>query len=72
MSNAELNKAFLEDVDAAVRDAILKSIGDHYGIGLEAVLEEVTQANAEHLCEYMVGPTRTATWVMMKKFENKA
>ena len=72
MSNAELNKAFLDDVDTAVREAILKSIGTHYGISLESVLEEVTQENAEHLCEYMVGPTRTATWVMMKKFERKA
>ena len=46
---------------------ILDSIAKHYGISQAEAKAEVLHDEAEHLLDYMVEPTRSATHVMMRR-----
>lgn len=59
--------AFLNAIDAKTKAAILENIAKHYGITSEEAYEEVTDAEAEHLLDYVTGPERAATSVLMQK-----
>jgi hypothetical protein len=67
MSNGTINKAFLAATDTKTKTEVLSSIAGHYGITKEAAFAEVTDAEAEHLLDYLTGPTRTALSVLMKR-----
>jgi hypothetical protein len=67
MTNAQINKAFLASTDAKTRIAILSNIAKNYGIGLLDAYEEVTDAEAEHLLDYVTGDQRIATSAIMKR-----
>jgi hypothetical protein len=67
MTNAQINKAFLAATDAKTRTAILANIANHYGIGLLDAYEEVTDAEAEHLLDYVTGAQRIATSAIMQR-----
>jgi hypothetical protein len=65
-ANALRNKEFLTAVDDETRAAILKNIADHYGKTSEEMLDEVIDADAESLLDYMREPLRTSTSVLMR------
>lgn len=67
MNNGEKNAAFLNAIDGRTRLKILTAIAEHYGIKPDAALAEVTDPEAEHLCDYLTEPIRMATHVLMQK-----
>ena len=70
MSNTATQHAtekFLAVIDAATKAAILANIAKHYGITSEQAFAEVTDADAEHLLDYVTGPTRSATSALMQR-----
>ena len=67
MTNAQITRAFLAATDAKTRIAILANIANHYGIGLLDAYKEVTDAEAEHLLNYVTGDQRIATSAIMKR-----
>ncbi len=67
MINGEKNAAFLNGINGKIRLTILTAIAEHYGITAEAALAEVTDPEAEHLCDYLTEPIRMATHVLMQK-----
>ena len=69
-SSGMSNAAFLNKIDAGVRDKILKNIAKQYGISPKEALAEVTDAEAENLLDYMVEPERSAASVLMRKYKS--
>ena len=67
MSNANINAAFLATIDARTKAAILANIAKNYGITSAEAYAEVTDADAEHLLDYVTGPERAATSVLMQR-----
>lgn len=67
MTNAQRNSQFLNTTDEATRNAILANIAAHYGITSESAFEEVTDADAEHLLDYVTREERYATSLLMKR-----
>lgn len=67
MTAPQKNVAFLAATDAATRQSILGNIAQHYGITAQEALAEVTDPEAEHLLDYLTGPVRTATSVLMQR-----
>ena len=65
MTNAQKNYAFLRNADAQTREQIFAAIGNHYGITRSEVQDEVTGVDAEHLLDYLTGPVRAATSLLM-------
>lgn len=66
-SNAATTKTFLASTDAKTRNEILANIASHYGITSAEAFAEVTDEEAEHLLDYVTGPIRTATSLLMKR-----
>lgn len=67
MTNAQVNARFLALTDVKTKDDILGNIADHYGTSKDVILNEVTHEEAEHLLDYVTGPMRAATSVMMQR-----
>jgi hypothetical protein len=67
MTNAKRNAAFLAVADSKVCNEILTAIGNHYGISASDAKAEVLDEDAEHLCDYLTGSIRTATYVAMSR-----
>jgi len=67
MSNAQINTKFLSATDAATKAAILENVAKNYGITSEEAYAEVTDDEAEHLLDYVTGPQRAATSLLMKR-----
>jgi len=67
MTNAQANAKFLSSTDAATRAAVLANIAKHYGITGDEAYDEVTDEEAEHLLDYVTGPQRAATSVLMQR-----
>jgi hypothetical protein len=66
MTNAQINAKFLAVIAPATRRDILTAIANHYGIDNAAAYAEVTDAEAEHLLDYLTGSVRTATHFLMR------
>lgn len=66
-ANALRTKEFLAFVGKETKDAILKNIADHYGKPSEEILEAITDADAEHLLDYMREPLRSDTSALMQR-----
>jgi len=62
------NQRFLATVDHQSKQGILKSIAEHYGIITEQAYLEVIDSDAEALFEYMIEPTRSATYGLMVRY----
>ena len=58
---------FLAVIDAATKNAILSNIAKNYGISIDAAYNEVTDDEAEHLLDYVTGPQRSATSIIMQR-----
>ena len=67
MKNSEINKKFLNITDDAVVTRVLTNIAKNYKISRPEALAEVLDADAEHLCEYLVEPERSAVRLLMKR-----
>jgi hypothetical protein len=67
MSNATINRQFLAATDARTKSEVLEVIATHYGITPDEAFAEVTDAEAEHLLDYLVGAARAATSVLMQR-----
>ncbi len=59
---------FFKVIDNKSKTAILENIANHYGISQEEALEEGTAEDAENLLDYVTGPERSATSVLMQKY----
>ena len=68
MPPARETEIFLNMIAPEVRARILENIADHYGIDEDEAFEEVTDPAAERLLDYVTGPVREATAVLMKKY----
>ena len=67
MNNSQKNAKFLAATDAKSKAAILDNIANRYAITMEEAFAEVTEDSAEHLLDYVTGPQRAATSVMMQR-----
>ena len=67
MTNAQKNYSFLCAADVQTRDAILAAISGHYGITRSEAQDEVFNADAEHLLDYLTGSVRAATSLLMRR-----
>ena len=67
MTNAQINKTFLEVTDGKTRFEILKAIAKHYGITADQAFKEVIDADAEHLLDYLTEPIRSSARIVMKR-----
>lgn len=65
--NATITKKFFAATDAKTKAAVLDNIASHYGITPAEAEEEVTDDEAESLLDYVTGPVRAATHVLMKR-----
>lgn len=65
MSNASTTAAFLELIDERTHFAILQNIARHYQITPEEAFAEITDPEAEALCDYITGLERPATRLLM-------
>ena len=65
---------FLSQISDSAKNEILDNIAKHYKISRREAFEEVTDDAAEHLLDYVTGPARAATSVLMQKhhFATKA
>lgn len=67
MTNSETTKKFFAVIDANTKSEILANIAGHYGISQETAFDEVTDHDAEHLLDYVTGPQRAATSILMQR-----
>jgi hypothetical protein len=58
---------FFRVTDSETKASILEAIANHYGITPSEAEEEVTDFQAESLTDYLVGPIRDATQLLMKR-----
>ncbi|MFJ7311493.1 hypothetical protein ACIQVE_01755 [Pseudomonas sp. NPDC098747] len=54
------NVQFLSMIDSRTKAVILESSSAHYGITPQEAYAEVTDAQAEHLLDYMIEPPATS------------
>lgn len=67
MTNAQITVAFFNAATEQTKTMILKNIAGHYGITSQHAFDEVTDDEAESLLDYVTGPERAATHLIMKK-----
>ena len=68
MGNGFITSVFLESIDKKTKNEILENIALNYGISVDAAYLEVTDNESEALLDYVTGPERVATSLMMKRF----
>jgi hypothetical protein len=59
---------FLSVIDSKTKAAILASIAKDYRTTPDVIYAEVTGGEAEHLLDYLLEPTRSATSVLMQQY----
>jgi hypothetical protein len=67
MTNADITTRFFAAISTKARDLILANIAAHYRITPAEALAEVTDPDAESLLDYVTGPERAATHVLMQR-----
>ena len=67
MAHGKTNASFFAATDAKTKAMILQNIAAHYGISADEAFDEVTDADAEHLLDYVTGPARAAASVIMQR-----
>lgn len=67
MTNAQITAAFFAATDTKTKNAILDNIAAHYGIGRDEAFDEITDDEADHLLDYVTGPQRAATSLLMNR-----
>lgn len=66
MTNAQITKAFFAATTRKTVNLVLDNIANHYGITQSEALAEVTHDEAESLLDYVTGPDRAATHLVMR------
>jgi hypothetical protein len=66
-STPNIAQQFLAVINATTKAEILGNIAANYGITSEEAFAEVTDAEAEHLLDYVTGPARLATSALMQR-----
>ena len=69
MTNAETTLKFLSATTRKTVNMILDNIAGHYGCTRAEAFNEVTHDEAESLLDYVTGPERAATHVLMKIYK---
>ena len=69
MNNGLVTNLFLGSIDKMTKKAILENIARNYGISTESAYIEVTHCDSENLLDYVTGPERAATSLMLKRFK---
>lgn len=73
MSNAKLNKKFLQVAPKATIDSVLNSIAKHYGTTVADIKDELTHEDAESILDYIPeSGMRRAVSVLMQKYGIRA
>lgn len=67
MDTGTKTKKFLDATDAKTRNDVLANVAENYGISKESAFSEITDPEAEHLLDYVTGPVRTATSLLMNR-----
>lgn len=67
MTNAQKNYSFIRSASSSVRQEIFQNVASNYGITCSEAMNEIIQADAEHLLDYLTGSVRTATSVLMRR-----
>ena len=65
LTTTHRTKEFLSVIKPEVKAKILNSIAKHYATTPEAIFEEVTDDEAEHLLDYILEPLRSEISVLM-------
>lgn len=68
MTNVQATIRFFSLTDDKTKTEILDNIANHYGITKAEALGEVVHEEAEHLLDYVTGPMRAATSVLMQRY----
>ena len=68
MTNAQINKAFFENVQMPIKIIILSNISNNYGITNKEVKNEIFDNDAENILDYISGPNRTPISLLYQKF----
>jgi len=72
MTNAETTLKFLSTTTRKTANMILDNIAGHYGCTRAEAFKEVTHSETERLLDYVTGPERAATQVIMQKYQAAA
>lgn len=67
MTHAQTNAAFLAAIDSRIGEAILDNIAAQYSVTRQEALDEVCDPEAEHLLDYITGPTRAIAALFMSQ-----
>ena len=67
MKHADITAAFFVAIGPNASNLILTNIANHYGIRVITALAEVLHPDAECLLDYVTGPERAATHVLMQR-----
>lgn len=69
-SNGERNRRMLQvlaDADRRIANQVVSNIAAHYGIPTQQVFDEIFDAGAENLMDYVTEPVRSAASVILQK-----
>ena len=67
MTNSATTRALFNKTTRATINAILDNIAAHYGITRIEAMNEVLHDEAESILDYVTGPQRAATYVIMQR-----
>jgi len=69
MNASQITARFFAITDAATKSSILACVANQYGISQAEAEAEVLDSEAESLLDYLTGPVRAATSLLMKRHE---
>jgi hypothetical protein len=67
MNPSQITARFFALTDADTKSSILTCVANQYGISHAEAEAEVMDSEAESLLDYLTGPVRAATSVLMKR-----
>ena len=68
MSNAQVNKGFIDSLSVQMNIVVFDNIAKHYGINFQGVADEIYDEEAENIMEYITGKERAAIYVFYKEY----
>jgi hypothetical protein len=68
-TQANINEAFLSNLDSRTFLTVMDNIAKHYGITEEEVLEEVCDTEAENIMDYITGDIRANVASLFNQFK---
>ena len=71
MQNSKFTTAFLNSLELKTKNEILLNIAKHYGITIDEAYNEITDADAENIMDYITGPIRSAVSILYYRFSLK-